>query len=181
MSAVRVPYAGVATRAIALAADAAIAQAIVFAGGAVFALVGSLVVEVQLNTVAKILAGCAWALVVGGYFVVFWSTVGQTPGMRLMGIHLVRPTGGPPGVARSVVRLVGLALAIIPVFVGFLPALVDDRRRALPDFLAGTVVLYDTDGSAQDAALDSEPVAGWAPGEGPTALQGANGDARVPL
>jgi uncharacterized RDD family membrane protein YckC len=180
MTAARVPYGGVATRAIGLAVDAAIAQGIVFAGGAVFALVGSLVVEVQLNTFAKVLAGCAWALVVGGYFVVFWSTVGQTPGMRLMGVHLVGPTGSPPGVARSIVRLVGLALAIIPLFIGFLPALVDDRRRALPDFLAGTVVLYDADGSPQDTVLAAGPVAGRAPRASPTALHGANGDARVP-
>jgi uncharacterized RDD family membrane protein YckC len=41
------------------------------------------------------------------------------------------------------VRLIGLVLAIVPCFAGFLPALVDDRRRALPDLLAGTVVLYD--------------------------------------
>jgi hypothetical protein len=40
------------------------------------------------------------------------------------------------------VRLVGLGLAIIPLGAGFLPVLVDDRRRALQDFLAGTVVLY---------------------------------------
>jgi uncharacterized RDD family membrane protein YckC len=179
MSADRVPYGGVATRAIALAVDAAIAQAMVFAGGAVFALVGSLVVEVQLNTAAKILAGCAWALVVGGYFVVFWSTVGQTPGMRLMGVHLLGPAGEPPGAARSVVRLVGLAVSIIPLFTGFLPALVDDRRRALPDFLAGTVVLYDPEPSSRDAALGAEPTVNWVPAERPPAVQGANGDARL--
>jgi len=178
MTAGRVPYGGVATRAIALAVDAAIAQGIVFAGGAVFALVGSLV-DVRLDTVAKVVAGCAWALVVGGYFVMFWSTVGQTPGMRLMGVHLVGPNGRPPGVARSVVRLVGLALAIIPLFLGFLPALVDDRRRALQDLLAGTVVLYDGDASPEDAALGAEPAHAWAHGEGPKAVQGANGDARL--
>jgi uncharacterized RDD family membrane protein YckC len=180
MSAERVPYGGVATRAIALAVDAAIAQGIVFAGGAVFALIGSLVVEVQLSTAAKILAGCAWALVVGGYFVMFWSTVGQTPGMRLMGVRLLGPAGEPPGVGRSVVRLLGLALAIIPLFLGFLPALVDDRRRALPDLLAGTVVLYDTDATAHDTALDAEPVAGRVAAGRPAAVQGANGDIRLP-
>ena len=31
-------------------------------------------------------------------------------------------------------------LAIIPLFAGFLPVLFDRRRRALPDYLAGTVV-----------------------------------------
>jgi uncharacterized RDD family membrane protein YckC len=61
--------------------------------------------------------------------------------------------GGPPGGLRSAVRLVGLGLAIIPLGAGFLPVLVDDRRRALQDFLAGTVVLYDvTTGSANTVA-----------------------------
>ena len=34
-------------------------------------------------------------------------------------------------------------MAIAIVFLGFLPVLFDDRRRALQDFLAGTVVYYD--------------------------------------
>ena len=34
------------------------------------------------------------------------------------------------------------ALAIIPVFAGFLPVLVDGRRRALQDFLARTIVIH---------------------------------------
>jgi uncharacterized RDD family membrane protein YckC len=41
------------------------------------------------------------------------------------------------------VRLVGLWLAIAIAFLGFLPVLVDDRRRALQDFLSGTEVVYD--------------------------------------
>jgi uncharacterized RDD family membrane protein YckC len=38
---------------------------------------------------------------------------------------------------------VGTAIAIIPFFAGYLPVLFDDRRRGLPDFLAGTVVVYE--------------------------------------
>ena len=142
MTAVRVPYAGVATRAVALAIDVALAQVIAFAGGAVFALVGSLVGDLKLDTTGRVLAGIAWLAVVGTYFVLFWSTVGQTPGMRTMAIRLVTYEGFPPSVARSIVRLIGLGLAIIPCFLGYVPALVDSRRRALPDLLAGTVVLY---------------------------------------
>jgi uncharacterized RDD family membrane protein YckC len=137
-----VPYAGIATRAVALAVDAAIAQAIVFAGGAVLALVGSLVTEVRLDTLAKVLAAVAWVTVVCVYFVLFWSTAGQTPGMRLMSLRVVCPNGAHPGVGRSLVRFVGLCLAIVPLFAGFLPVLVDDRRRALQDFVAGTAVVY---------------------------------------
>ena len=53
--------------------------------------------------------------------------------------------------ASQFVRLVGVGLAIIPLLVGFLPVLVDDRRRGLRDFLAGTVVL--TEGPGPLAAL----------------------------
>ena len=139
----RVPYAGVATRAVALAIDVAAAQLIVFAGGAILALVGSLVSDVRLDTVGKLLAAAAWVAVVGTYFVLFWSTAGQTPGMRLMGLRVMTGDGIHPGVARSVVRLIGLGLAIVPLFLGFVPVLIDQRRRGLHDLLAGTVVLYD--------------------------------------
>jgi uncharacterized RDD family membrane protein YckC len=39
-------------------------------------------------------------------------------------------------------RLIGLVLCIVPLFAGFLPVLVDDRRRGCHDMLAGTVVVY---------------------------------------
>jgi len=144
-TAVRVPYAGIATRAVALAIDAALAQAIFFAGGAVFALIASLVSDnIKFNALQAVVAGIAWAAVVGFYFVLFWSTTGQTPGMRTMGLPVIDARGGHPGFVRSCVRVVGLALAIIPLGAGFLPVLVDDRRRALQDFLASTAVIYDT-------------------------------------
>ena len=139
-------YAGLATRAVALAVDVAIAQVIVFAGGAVLALVASLVGgDLQFETLGRILAALAWAFVVGCYFVLFWSTTGQTPGMRLMALRVLDQTGSHPGVVRSFVRLIGLALCIIPLFAGFLPVLVDDRRRGCHDMLAGTVVVYVED------------------------------------
>jgi uncharacterized RDD family membrane protein YckC len=137
-----VPYAGIATRAVALAIDAALAHVIVFAGGAILALVGSLVADVQLDTLGRLLATAAWVTVVGAYFVLFWSTAGQTPGMRLMSLRVMTQRGVHPGVTRSVVRVIGLGLAIVPLFLGFVPVLVDARRRGLHDLLAGTVVLY---------------------------------------
>ena len=139
----RVPYAGVATRALGLALDVAIVHVIVFAGGAILALIASLVGDLKLDTAARVVCAVAWAGAVATYFVTFWSTVGQTPGMRIMDVHVTTADGAVPGVGRSIVRVIGLALAIIPLFAGFLPVLVDDRRRALQDFLAGTVVLHE--------------------------------------
>ena len=72
----------------------------------------------------------------------FWTAAGQTPGMRLMRLRVSNHHGQPPSLGRSVVRFLGLLLAIVPLFAGFLPVLVDDRRRGLHDFLAGTTVLY---------------------------------------
>jgi uncharacterized RDD family membrane protein YckC len=141
----RVPYAGVATRAVALAVDVAVAHVIVFVGGAIIALVGSLVGDVRLDTLARVIAAVAWIAVVGAYFVLFWSSAGQTPGMRLMGLRVTTYTGAHPSTGRSVVRLIGLGLAIVPLFLGFVPVLLDARRRALQDFMAGTVVVYAAD------------------------------------
>jgi uncharacterized RDD family membrane protein YckC len=63
--------------------------------------------------------------------------------MQLLGLRVLDPGGGHPGLWRATVRVVGLALAIIPVFAGFIPVLFDHRRRALPDYMARTVVVYD--------------------------------------
>jgi uncharacterized RDD family membrane protein YckC len=41
------------------------------------------------------------------------------------------------------VRAVGTLIAIVPLFAGYLPVLFDQRRRGLPDLLAGTVVAYE--------------------------------------
>jgi hypothetical protein len=34
-------------------------------------------------------------------------------------------------------------IAIVPFFAGYVPVLFDERRRGLPDFLAGTEVVYE--------------------------------------
>jgi len=69
MSAARVRYAGLATRALALAVDVAIVQVIVFSGAAILGLVGSLVGEFKIDTtLTRVLAASAWALTVAAYF-----------------------------------------------------------------------------------------------------------------
>jgi uncharacterized RDD family membrane protein YckC len=136
-------YVGIVTRAIAFAADAAVIQfaAIVVAG------TGALILSVidpsgDSRKVLAIIGAGVYAAWVIGYFVLFWSTTGQTPGNRLLEIRVFHPSdSAPPSVGKAFVRLVGLVLAAIPLFAGFLPILLDDRRRGLHDLLAGTVVV----------------------------------------
>ena len=133
-----------ASRGIALAVDALAVLGISLAIGAAAGLVGSLVGGIRPHWLAGTLLGLAGIAVAAGYFVLFWHTAGQTPGMRLMHVRVLaaRP-GRRLTFWRALVRTLGLALAIVPCFLGFVPALFDHRRRALPDYLAGTVVVYD--------------------------------------
>ena len=50
--------------------------------------------------------------------------------------------GGEVGFARASLRFIGLVVAAIPLGLGFLLTLVDDRRQGLQDKIGGTVVLY---------------------------------------
>jgi uncharacterized RDD family membrane protein YckC len=95
------------------------------------------------------LGGAAYALWSIGYFVVFWSSTGETPGNRLMRIRVCAADGsGPPRPLRALFRLGALVLAVIPFFAGLLTILVDDRRRGLDDILAGTVVVASPEETA---------------------------------
>jgi uncharacterized RDD family membrane protein YckC len=135
-------YPGLVTRALAYVVDAgAIVLALVVAS-ALADLVSSLVGPLRPGWLVGLLVGSAWLLAQVLYFAGFWTAVGQTPGMRLMRVRLSHG-GHPPGLGRSLLRLAALVVSIIPCFAGFLPALVDNRRRALPDFVAGTVVVSE--------------------------------------
>ena len=136
-------YEGLVTRAIAFCIDAAIINgvAIVVAAGISLAL-SVLSVSGWEEDVLLALGGTAFVLWAVGYFVTFWSSTGQTPGSRVMRVRVCRADDGLPlRPARALLRFAGLLLAALPLFAGFLPILVDARRRGLQDMLAGTVVV----------------------------------------
>lgn len=137
------PYAGLATRALALAIDTLVTIGLYMSVVGVFAVMSSLVGGVRPDWLVGVLLGLGWSAVVGCYFVLFWSAAGQTPGMRLVRLRIGTESGDPPSAGRSILRLVGLGLAIVPMFAGFVPVLFDERRRGLSDYLARTTVIYD--------------------------------------
>jgi len=136
-------YEGLVTRGIAFAIDAAIIDLIALVVAVGVALVLSLFPVSDTAQAIVVAAGAAafvaWTV---AYFVTFWSTTGQTPGNRLLRIRVCRADdSGVLRPSRCLLRLVGMLLAAAPVFAGFLPILVDRRRRGLHDLLAGTVVV----------------------------------------
>jgi uncharacterized RDD family membrane protein YckC len=136
------PFAGVATRATALTADALLIVAIFTAISGFVALISSLVGTLRPTWLVGVLLGGSWALVAGAYLVLFWSGAGRTPGMNLLRVRVRDGSGGPPSVGRAIVRALATWISIIPLFAGYLPVLFDRRRRGLPDLLAGTEVVY---------------------------------------
>ena len=136
-------FGGVVTRAIALATDAALTLVLYMSAVGIVSLVASLVGGLRPEWLVGALLASGWLLVVGTYFVLFWSTSGQTPGMRLLRVRVCDLAGGTPSIGRSVLRLIGLVLAIVPLFAGFIPVLFTKQRRGLQDFFGRTVVVYD--------------------------------------
>jgi uncharacterized RDD family membrane protein YckC len=76
------------------------------------------------------------------YFPWSWSRGGQSIGMRLMAIKVVRDRdGGPVTFVAAVLRLLGYYLNHLTLLVGFAWILVDKRKRGWHDLLAGTCVV----------------------------------------
>jgi len=135
-------YEGLVTRAIAFAVDAAIIDLIALLVGVVVGLALSiLTIHDSLKVALVAVGGVAFVIWSAGYFVVFWSTTGQTPGSRLMQIRVRTEDGSRLRPRRALLRFGALILAALPLFAGFLPVLVDDRRRGVHDMLARTVVV----------------------------------------
>jgi uncharacterized RDD family membrane protein YckC len=81
------------------------------------------------------------------YFPFFWSR-GQTPGMRICGLKIVRAADGSPiDLGIAVIRFVVMFLEAIGFylligFLGFIWAAFDGRKQAWHDKAAGTVVVH---------------------------------------
>jgi uncharacterized RDD family membrane protein YckC len=134
-------YSGLITRGIGMTIDAAIVNAVALVVAAAVALISSILPGGQkLHALEIAIAAGVFVLWWIVYFTVFWSTTGQTPGDRVMHIRVSRPDGTRLHAVRAMLRLGGTVLAAIPLFAGFLPILVNERRRAFNDWLADTVV-----------------------------------------
>ena len=112
--------------------------------------------------------GLSWTGFVGlgalGFFVggliltAFWGLVGQTPGMRLLSIHLEADGSRALGLRRALKRVLALPVAVMAFGLGILAILVSPTRQGWHDRFAGTKVLYDTSSDeAPWARIEAEP------------------------
>ena len=108
--------------------------------------------------------GLPWVLPVSAfclpplYRVTFWTVTGQTPGMVLFGLRVLRANGSPVGLGTALRRLLGYVACALTFGLGFFAVVLSARRQGLHDRIAGTVVVHDWLDRAERALR--EPVRG---------------------
>jgi uncharacterized RDD family membrane protein YckC len=137
-------YAGLVSRGVAWVVDYLIMVAIATVATVVIAVVLDAILPngVKPDTPEVLATAAGWITFTAAYLVGFWVLAGQTPGMRLLGLVVVRTDGERVNVGHALRRLAGICASFLTLGLGFLLMLVDDRRQGLADKFAGTLVLY---------------------------------------
>jgi len=121
-----------------------------------------------------VVAYVVWAFI---YFSYWWGLNGKTPGGGLFGVQVLTEDGRDVSGRRAIGRTLAFPLSFLILCLGFLGILLGDRRRALHDVIAGTVVVYSWDAraarlrflsrptySGRSASLESPPAPPESPG-----------------
>ena len=77
------------------------------------------------------------------YFCYFWSAQGggQTLGMRVLNIKVIRTDGTALTLTQALIRYVGLIVSIACLFIGVIWAAFDSNKQGWHDKIAGTYVV----------------------------------------
>jgi uncharacterized RDD family membrane protein YckC len=75
------------------------------------------------------------------YFVYFWSSSGQTPGKKIMGIKVVTTDGQLVSFGKAFLRLVGYVISGFVFCLGFIWIIFDSNKQGWHDKIAGTYVI----------------------------------------
>ena len=147
--------AGLATRLVAFGIDFGLLFAIYSLASGVIASVVSFSFGGTLTLVGAIVVGVIAYLLGGAVLVLFWSLGGQTPGMRVLSIRLTQDGSRDVTLGRAIKRLFALALALLPLGLGYFWILRNPSRHAWHDTMTGTEVIYDEQQRAPYVAADA--------------------------
>jgi uncharacterized RDD family membrane protein YckC len=157
-------YAGFLSRLFAFALDVAFLMAILALGSwlisatlQLLALDNLFVSLAETGSIVSViivaLAGSSGFIVVVGYFMALWIFTGQTLGMTLMGLRVVATNGDRLTFWQALRRFIGLIIAAIPFFLGFVWILFDNRRQGWQDKIGGTFIVYSWDARPDETFL----------------------------
>jgi uncharacterized RDD family membrane protein YckC len=151
-------YAGFASRFAAFVVDLVVLTGIFVLVLAAISFMASVLtgksIHFNQGNVWVVVAYAVWAFI---YFAHFWGLNGKTPGGALFGLQVLTNDGGDVSGRRAIGRTLAFPLSFLILFLGFLGILLSDRRRALHDAIAGTVVIYCWDARAARLRFLSRP------------------------
>jgi uncharacterized RDD family membrane protein YckC len=158
--------AGIGSRFLAAAVDSVL-QVVLLVAGTVALTLGMSNPTLLLTFIGPPLAILFAFVVYWGYFAFFeilWT--GQTPGKRIAGIRVIATSGRPiawhEAIARNVVRTIDFLPALYGV--GIITMMLNRHARRVGDYVAGTVVVYDTQTSERlfrwNSALSDDAIKG---------------------
>jgi uncharacterized RDD family membrane protein YckC len=173
-------YAGFASRFAAFAVDVVVLTAVFLLVLGAINFVASIAtgrsVNLNRNDIWVVVGYVVWAFI---YFAHFWGLNGRTAGGALFGLQVLRDDGGDVSGRRAIGRTLAFPLSFLILCLGFLGILLGDRRRALHDVIAGTVVVYSWDARAARLRFLSRPQYS-APPSGPAGLRGSSAPPESP-
>ncbi len=162
--------AGLVTRGVAFAIDLALLVGFIsIVSGLLSSIIPALFGDRSQGLPGAAIAGLTVAglLFGAGVFVSFWTLVGQTPGMRFLGIRLQHGGRNEIGLRRALLRAAAFPLALLPAGLGLLWILGSPRRQGWQDAIAGTEVIYDQASAPWSTAprewVGTPPAAGAGP------------------
>ena len=169
-------YAGFASRFGAFVVDVVVLTAIYLLILAAFSFVASIVtgkhVNFNRNDTWVVVGYVVWAFI---YFSYWWGLNGKTAGGGLFGVQVLTEDGRDVSGQRAIGRTLAFPLSFLILCLGFLGILLGDRRRALHDVIAGTVVVYSWDARAARLRFLSRESSAGADRPVPPALPGPPG------
>lgn len=137
-------FAGHPGRFVAYLIDGFILSLVIGALYFVIGMVGALIASGNNDLgVAILFIGWIVVLIVGlAWFPYWWSKSGQTPGLKIMHLKVVRAAdGGTLSLGGGFIRLIGYWVSAFVFYLGFIWILVDDKRQGWHDKMAGTYVI----------------------------------------
>ena len=101
-------------------------------------------IRVVAFIVDAIISGVLSIIVIGIFYLpIMWAWKGQTVGMMMLDIKIVRAEdGGPISAGTAIIRWIGLWIAALVCYLGLIWVAFEPRKRGWHDMIANTVVIH---------------------------------------
>lgn len=137
-----VSYAGFWVRAAALILDSLIMGAVTFFIGFIFGVASGISKSAPLSALMGNLASLIGVVVSLSYYVLMTWKRGATLGKQVLGLRVIRGNGDNISLGRAALReIIGRFVSGITLCIGYVIAVFSDKKRALHDMIADTVVV----------------------------------------